>query len=138
MLFLKRGGFIHELYDPRPSHRERILVAGLCVYLAGYGALRLVGAPPTLLWSSAAFIGGATLVLLINRFWKISIHSTGMGGAAILLLEVSGLWVLPGAAAVTLAVVWARLTLEAHTQSQVIAGIALGAIQAHLLRVHFM
>ena len=133
LVALRRLGFIRDLYEPQPAHRQRILSAGFYCYLAGYGALTAIEAPAPLLWCSACFSAGAALVWLINHFWKISIHATGIGGGAFMLVEVSGLWVLPGIAVVALAVAWSRLCLGAHSQSQVIAGFLLGACQAWAL-----
>ena len=130
---LKHLGYIRDLFEPEPAHRQRILSAGLCCYLAGYGALTAIEASAPLLWCSACFSAGAALVWLINHFWKISIHATGIGGGAFMLIEVSGQWVLPGIAVVALAVAWSRLCLGAHSQSQVIAGFLLGASQAWAL-----
>lgn len=74
------------------------------------------------------------LTFLITLRWKISAHGVGMGGAAglLLLLYLGGLeqtnivWWLTGAVVLAGAVSSARLALNAHTQAQVWAGLALG------------
>jgi membrane-associated phospholipid phosphatase len=128
MLALKNLGYLRDLYDPEPAHRQRILAAGLACYLMGYSALLALGAHSLFLWCSACFSAGAAIVWLINYFWKISIHATGLGGGLFILLEVSGQWVLPGGAVVALAVAWSRLRLGAHTEPQLFAGFGLGVI----------
>ena len=77
-------------------------------------------------------IGGTiaiSLVMLINRFWKISAHLTGIGGlvggimtyclgiGAIPTWSTIILWML-----LSLVMMFARLRLDAHTPAQVCAG----------------
>jgi hypothetical protein len=74
------------------------------------------------------------LAFVVTLHWKISAHAMGMGGA-LGLLTLLGLQQLstPGAAFLigmmlveTGAVLWARLTLRAHTKAQVAAGLSAG------------
>ena len=84
----------------------------------------------TYLWVGA-FVALA-VVYIVNFFWKISAHATGMGGLMgfviffsffsykmplflIIVLSLSSGWVT-----------WARLELKAHSAAQLIAGYALG------------
>lgn len=85
-----------------------------------------------------AFIAiGATatiaFVAIINRYWKISAHLTGMGGlVGGIFTYCLGLGAIPtwGTivlwAAISLTLMWARLHLNAHTPAQVSAGWLLG------------
>ncbi|MBR1877850.1 MAG: hypothetical protein IJ814_02465 [Paludibacteraceae bacterium] len=73
------------------------------------------------------------LVAVINHWWKISAHLTGLGGLLGGILSFclgSGImpsWgMLAGWLAVTLVLMWARLYLNAHTSAQVAAGWLLG------------
>ncbi|GGG44518.1 hypothetical protein [Hymenobacter glacieicola] len=75
------------------------------------------------------------LTFLLTLRWKISAHGVGMGGAAGLLAVLhlsepdSGptVWWLAGTILAAGAVGSARLALNAHTEAQVWAGLALGA-----------
>ncbi|QIL76353.1 hypothetical protein [Hymenobacter sp. HDW8] len=81
---------------------------------------------------------GMTLAVLLTLFislrWKISAHGVGVGGSfgLFLLLHLTnaagwaGLWWLLAAALLALAVLSARLTLDAHTPAQAWAGLGLG------------
>jgi membrane-associated phospholipid phosphatase len=85
-----------------------------------------------------SFVGiGATvaigLVTLINRFWKISAHLTGLGGLfGGLMSYCIGIGAIPTIGTmciwlgVVLIVMYARLRLNAHTPAQVCAGFILG------------
>lgn len=85
-----------------------------------------------------SFVGiGATisigLVTIINRFWKISAHLTGLGGLfGGLMSYCIGIGAIPTIGTmclwfgVILMVMYARLRLDAHTPAQVCAGFILG------------
>ena len=73
------------------------------------------------------------LIAVINRRWKISAHLTGMGGLfGGWMSYCLGVGVVPGGPAiclwitVTLALMYARVHLNAHTPAQVSAGWLLG------------
>ena len=75
------------------------------------------------------------LVALINRYWKISAHLTGMGGLfGGLMSYCLGLGAIPTWGticlwgAVSLALMYARVRLNAHTPAQVCAGWLLGIV----------
>ena len=129
MLYLKRSGRLLELYDPEPGQRRWILRFGVVWYAIGYAVLSLMAAPGVILWCAASFCGGALLVTIINGYWKISIHSVGVGGG-LLVLMVAGGWGLWPAGVAAALVAWARLRLGAHSPAQVAAGLALGTVQS--------
>lgn len=73
------------------------------------------------------------LVMLINRWWKISAHLTGFGGLVGGILSFYlGVGAIPSAGTlsllfgVSLLLMYARLRLNAHTSAQVCAGWLLG------------
>ncbi|SMB93625.1 hypothetical protein SAMN00120144_2666 [Hymenobacter roseosalivarius DSM 11622] len=74
------------------------------------------------------------LTLLISLRWKISAHGVGVGGSfgLFVLLHLTnaagpaGFWWLLAAAILALAVLGARLALDAHTPAQAWAGLGLG------------
>jgi membrane-associated phospholipid phosphatase len=81
---------------------------------------------------------GATVALivvfLVNFFWKINAHATGMGswtGMLIFLSIFNGFSLLSQIIVVLLSsglIGWSRLKLDAHTPSQVFFGFLLGLI----------
>ena len=82
------------------------------------------------LWLHAGM--ALTMVFLINFFWKISAHATGMGswvGMLYFLSIYNGFSLLFEIIVVLLSsglVGWSRLRLEAHTPAQVFFGFLLG------------
>lgn len=88
-------------------------------------------------WLSLFMLGGAVALLIltvVNRWWKISGHATGMGGlcAMIFFLMVSGntvynlQWEFVGAILLAGLVCTSRLILGHHTLLQVAAGFLTG------------
>ena len=115
-----------------PDHRERS--APLLFALVGFaGAARL-------LWSMTPVLGLAlalqavavAFTWIITRHWLISAHGVALGGTVGLALLLGRLvpgtsaWPLGGALLLAGAVGSARLALDAHTEAQVWAGLALG------------
>ena len=84
----------------------------------------------TYLWVGAFF--ALSVVYVVNYFWKISAHATGMGGlmGAVIFLSFF-FYKMPLFLIIVLSlcsgwVTWSRLELKAHTPGQLIAGYALG------------
>ena len=73
-----------------------------------------------------------TLILLvINKFWKVSVHSAGVTGPIFALIFVFGVIVLP-LSFIILVVSWSRIKLKKHTFRQTLVGtlipIAVGLV----------
>lgn len=72
------------------------------------------------------------LVYVINSFWKISAHATGMGGLMGAVIFLSFFFCkIPLFLIIVLSlcsswVAWARLELKAHTPAQLVAGYTVG------------
>ena len=124
-----RGDPTGDVYEPDPSHRRRLLAIGVVIYAVSAALLWALGAPGEYKWAGATFLAAAAIVWLVNFFWKISIHATGVGGAVgILFLSAAPGW--PLALGLPILVGWARLARRAHNTSQVISGTLLGAAVA--------
>ncbi len=132
-LLSKTGVVKDPTLNERSDRTVPYIITGLC-YIGTAVYYRFVNAP---VWLSMFAVGGAvSLVLLtvINRFWKISGHATGMGGivAMLFFLMCSGnspvemqwefiAWVILAGLVCT-----SRLVLQRHTLLQVGAGFANG------------
>jgi membrane-associated phospholipid phosphatase len=71
-----------------------------------------------------------TSLMVINHFWKISVHAAGISGPATFCLYIFSpftLWTIPLILSVIL-VIWARYQLKAHTASQLVGGTLLASI----------
>jgi membrane-associated phospholipid phosphatase len=72
-----------------------------------------------LLALSYAFV--TVILLLVNRVWKVSVHSAGVTGPIFALIFVFGLIVLPLSLLIVL-VSWSRIKLKKHTFTQTFVG----------------
>jgi membrane-associated phospholipid phosphatase len=61
------------------------------------------------------------ILLLVNRFWKVSVHSAGVTGPIFALIFVFGIMVLPVSLIIVL-VSWSRIRLKKHTFTQTLIG----------------
>jgi membrane-associated phospholipid phosphatase len=119
-----RRGEIGDLELTR--RRERtwplMLTAG-SLSLAGV-VLDLGGAPLPLVNLAVLVALLALALLLVTRYWKISVHSAMAGAVGVLAWMTTGQPV--PALVLVAAMAWSRLYLRRHTPNQVVAGAALG------------
>ncbi len=75
-------------------------------------------------------------VMLINLFWKISVHAT-IAGPVTAIAYVFG-WHLLLLHIFTIIVMWSRIKLKVHTMAQVISGAVVSAVITVLIFYSFM
>ena len=118
--------------------------AVLC-YIAAAFYLNNIHSP---MWFVMFAAGGALaclLVMIINQWWKISAHMTGIGGIVALLFQihVQGLsafnlfWLLCLTILLAGALGTARMVLKRHDLLQVLSGFAVGYACVALMIKHF-
>jgi membrane-associated phospholipid phosphatase len=120
---LRQGAYTDDDVSDR-SQRNELYLFGMATVLAGVAVLSFFGAPLPFvaLLASAALLNG--LAWLINLFWKISVHSVGIGSCAtIAAIYSEPLGLLLWLCALSLG--WARVRTRNHTPMQVVAGLAL-------------
>jgi membrane-associated phospholipid phosphatase len=61
------------------------------------------------------------ILLVVNKFWKVSVHSAGVTGPIFALIFVFGIIVIP-LSLIILLVSWSRIKLKMHTFRQTLAG----------------
>jgi membrane-associated phospholipid phosphatase len=132
VLMIRRITNITSLQMENQRERNWPLLLTAVMYAITYSFLHLPYIPAFV----QLFLLGATssivLVLLINQFWKISLHLTGIGGfcgglAAFMLLSGSVNPVLLGLSFLLAGCIGtARLFINAHNPAQVYAGFGLG------------
>ena len=77
-------------------------------------------------------------VTIINHWWKISAHLTGIGGllggicSFALSYSVLPFWLIIIVLLVALILMYARLYLDAHTPMQVVCGFILGLLSTFI------
>lgn len=110
--------------------RERRMVPFLlCLVSTGAGLVIMLigGAPQAVIALSWSMIATLVVVLVITRWWKVSVHATVAGGAVATTVLLYGPWYLLLIAGVAL-VAWSRVMVEDHTAAQVVVGALLGPI----------
>lgn len=120
------------------NHEERTMpyiYTAICYGFWVYFLVKTIHAP---LFLSLAGVGATfaiAIVTLINRYWKISAHLTGLGGliGGVLSYHLSyhiypSITLIIVLLVIALILMYARLWLRAHTDWQVIAGFGLGLL----------
>lgn len=133
MLMLWRSGAISALSMPVREERTLPLLLTLIYFCMAYYLLRKTPNHPATLALFTSIIMSIAAALLINLRWKISLHTTGIGGLvgmclALWLLHGAQAWYLPLLFLLTGALGTARLLVTDHTPAQIYAGAALGAV----------
>jgi membrane-associated phospholipid phosphatase len=128
MAYIAKGVKAGKWSDHHVDRREQRIIpllVGLGSVAVASGLLTLVGAPRALIALVLSQLAGLFVMLVITRFWKISIHCATAGGLLGVLVAMFGLWALLGI--VPLAIIaWSRVILDAHTWMQVAVGAGLG------------
>ncbi|HPI39001.1 MAG TPA: hypothetical protein PK397_13755 [Ignavibacteriaceae bacterium] len=104
-------------------------VIGLFLYVTGflllYNSVTLISLS---FWFS--YISNMMIILLINKYWKISAHALGIAGPFAAAFYVFGISALPYFLIVLL-VGWSRIKLNCHTPAQVLAGTIFGVASVY-------
>lgn len=114
--------------------------ATLVLYIATAIYLFVARAPH---WLCGFMVGGScalAIVLIINRWWKISAHGTATGGLTALAISIAlrpdtphaATWLIFAAIIATGLTCTSRLILNCHTPRQVYAGVANGFMNVFL------
>lgn len=133
ILLMWKLNYIDSLHIEDSKQRTAPYIYTIMAYGVWIFFLRSILHVPTMVVIIAV---GALLALLavtvVNLWWKISAHLTGLGGliGAICSYALSTHQIpsiaLISALAIALLLMYARLYLEAHTPLQVVAGLLLG------------
>ena len=132
LLYEKKIGKIHDWFMTNRLERRDVLIAwffgsGLFLIVAN-----LLSAPRLLLALSLTMLLVSLLVTFATFFWKVSVHMVGVNLFVLLLLLVYSanfLWLV----ILIPLVAWARITLHAHTLSQVTVGSILTIVITYLV-----
>ena len=135
LAFLKLGVRKGRWADHHVRSRELRLVpliVAACSVACGLALLLGGHAPNDITALVVAMLAGLISVLVVSRWWKVSIHAAVAGGTAIILAAVFG---LPGLVIGIVGVVcaaWSRVASGDHSASQALTGVVIGAVAALL------
>ena len=131
-----RSGKVSDLEIADPAQRTMPYIYTLFGFGCwSYLLIAVLHAPRFMGWVAVGATVALGLVALINRWWKISAHLTGMGGLfGGLMSFYLGIGLMPSWGTIilwlslSLLLMYARIRLNAHTPAQVCAGWLLGSI----------
>lgn len=135
LVYMKYKGRIASLYlDNRNERTMPYIYTVVCYGFWAYFLRGTMGLPNLMLWIALGAMVALGIVTVVNRWWKISAHLTGMGGllggvcsyALYYSMLPSSLLVFLLFAALLL--MYARIYLEAHTPLQVVCGMLVGLV----------
>ncbi len=123
---LRQGVYSDEDISVR-EQRTELYFFGLVSVTAGAIVLVLLGLPKPFLALIVSALTMGVLGMVINSFWKISVHAGSVASAAAVATVYSrglglALWLC------VLAVGWARIKTGNHSPLQVLAGAVLAAV----------
>ncbi len=124
-LYLQKKGKIINIDATIKEERTIPYVAGIIFCLISAIILFLFQVNPVSISLWISYSINMLLIIIINKFWKISAHAVGVATAVALLtflLGAAGLWLL----LILFLVMWARVKLKVHSIAQVVAGSLMG------------
>ena len=110
---------------PDKKDRSILLIFVILSFFVGSIVLYLLNAPWLVSGLMFCYLTNTLMILIINFFWKISVHSMGIAvpTAALLFVNVfAGVFL----GCFLLAVMWSRVHLHQHSLAQALAGACLG------------
>ena len=135
IIFLWKTKRIDSLSIDDPKQRTSPYIYTIMAYgFWAYFVHQVLHLPPVILFISIGAMLALVAVTVINHWWKISAHLTGIGGllggicsfalyygyTPIILIIITLMW--------SLILMYARLYLQAHTALQVVCGLLLGLL----------
>jgi hypothetical protein len=139
LIYLKN---MHQAtFDERKRRLLPLFFGTICMFMGYYLVARF--SPIRIINQFLFSVAVVTfLILIISMFWKISIHMAGLGGitALIAVLSVAYKADMTFILCITLLVsgiiASARLSVKAHSASQLLTGYALGLVTAGVILAH--
>lgn len=135
VLYLLKIGYISELHMSNTSERHLPYATAVAFALLAFGVVSWFDGPDLLRCLLIFNIIELIALGIINIWWLISIHVTGVVATWLIIGLVFGWAASLIAIPFVISVVWVRLYLKRHTPLQVIAGAALGIVSVLSLRL---
>lgn len=109
-----------DLYVSKKETRTPFFLIAIALY--SFAAIIFFATSTKIMFLLALGYTFVTVILLVvNRFWKVSVHSAGVTGPIFALFFVFGIIVLP-LSLIILLVSWSRIKLKKHTFRQTLVG----------------
>ncbi len=131
IFYLKKKGYLQTVDITERMQRLNPFAFSILSYFAGFLVLLLSGAPVYVQGLMFCYGSNTLLVMLVTRWWKVSVHTTGIAGPLVALSFAFGQIVFPFYLLVVI-VGAARIYLKRHTVMQVLAGGVMGLLLTYL------
>lgn len=121
---LRKGHVTNADIDVR-EQRLKPFAVGIAIYLAGFAVLEWLDAPRLVRGLMLCYATNTLVVLVITKWWKVSVHAMGVCGPLVALTFQFGAVIWPFYSLIPLVGI-SRVILKKHTTGQVIVGSILG------------
>lgn len=125
VVWLLKRGEIEHFHIPNREQRHKPYLVIIGSNVLGVVLLVLGKAPFLLIAFGLIGIAQSLLLFLINRYWKISGHTTAISGLTVFLVATVG-WEIAYILVAIPLVVWARIRTKSHSFLQTVAGALTG------------
>ena len=127
--------YVDDIVERRLPYLACVVVYGVATYLFGWQLQPISELAPQISVILASVTLSLVLVTMVSYFWKISAHATGIGGSIGMISALMVRFDEPALLSPLLLTIliggWlmsARLQLNAHTPSQILAGVSCGLL----------
>ncbi|HAB51715.1 MAG: hypothetical protein A2315_09935 [Ignavibacteria bacterium RIFOXYB2_FULL_35_12] len=130
-IYFYRKGLVSDVDAKNKKERTIPYLVSIIIYIAGFILLLICQVSNISIAFWFCYISNTFLVILINRYLKISIHAMGVSGPLALFTFILGfqtLLLLP----ILFAVGWSRIKLNCHSITEVFTGALLGYISVYI------
>ncbi len=126
VVYMVRQKRLEGIFANPRQQRNGIYILASALGVVGCGVMWYFEAPELLSVTFTAGLISIVAFMVINRFWKISLHTAFVAGSVTIITIIYG---APGALTILLLppVAWARIRLNQHSPAQVITGALLSA-----------
>ena len=122
-LYLVKTGRMDSVFNNSRHQRRGIYISGIISTLATILVISLMDAPKEIVATLATALAAGLLFLIINNWWKISIHAAFVTGVAMLLIFIYDWPALIVVLPLVPLIAWSRVELRQHTAGQVATGV---------------
>ena len=137
-LILAKLGLVSDYYLKDRKERTGPYIITFLSYLLCIRFFIWIGIDSWVIFIAAGTTLAIMIIAIVNLFWKISAHMSGMGGlcgsifAAAFVFHSNPIGLFIIVILLSGLVAWSRLKLKAHTSGQVLAGFCVGFLGAFL------
>ena len=129
--YLKKRGYLKTIDITERMQRLNPFAFSILSYFAGFFALLFFDASLHVQGLMFCYGSNTLLVMLVTKWWKVSVHTTGIAGPLVALTFEYGPIVFPFYLLIII-VGWSRVYLKRHTVMQVLVGGAMGLLLTYL------